>query len=165
MHRNTPCKDLSPYAKQFFMVFIERRSWFVPPQGVIYSCKFQANPTISFGSWSSNKWTEYKSNANFKIIDFRFMPRNNKKSSCTVEKPFFEKFIKVFTSQNEPALTDLLCWLFICGDEWDYLEVEAFGRRSSLTGLYEHFPSKYHSAPNERLGGHAPKSKLATELV
>ena len=66
--------------------------------------------------------------------------------------------MKVFTSQNEPAL-------IICSDDRDYLEVEAFVRKSQLTGLFEHFPSKYHSAPNERLGGHAPKSKLATEPV
>lgn len=66
--------------------------------------------------------------------------------------------MKVFTSQNEPAL-------IICSDDMDYLEVEAFARKSQLTGLFEHFPSKYHSAPNERLGGHAPKSKLATEPV
>ena len=25
MHRNTPCEDLSPYAKQFFTVFLEWR--------------------------------------------------------------------------------------------------------------------------------------------
>lgn len=165
MHRNTPCEDLSPYAKQFFMVFIERRSWFEPPQAAVHFRKFQVNPAISLGHWPSNKWTEYGSNAKLGIIDFRFMPGNSRKSSSTVEKPFFEEIMKVFTSQNEPALTDLPCWLFICGDDRDYLEVEAFARKSPLTGLFEHFPSKYHPAPNERLGGHAPKSKLATEPV
>lgn len=165
MHRNTPCEDLSPYAKQFFMIFIERRSWFVPPQGAVHFRKFQADPTISFGSWPSNKWTDYGGNAKLGIIDFRFMPGNSRKSSSTIEKPYFEEFMKVFASQYEPALTDLPCWLFICGDERDYLEVEAFARRSSLTGPYEHFPSKYHPSPNERLGGHVPRGKLATEPV
>jgi hypothetical protein len=165
MHRNTPCEDLSPYAKQFFTVFIEVRSWFVPPQGVVHFRKFQANPAISFGSWPSNKWTEYGSNAKLGIIDFRFMPGNSGKSSSKVEKPLFEEFMKVFTSQNEPALTDLPCWLFICGDERNYLQVEEFAKKSPLTGLYEHFPSKYHPAANERFGGHAAKSKLATEPV
>ena len=93
------------------------------------------------------------------------MTDNSRKSSSTVKKPFFEEFMKVFTSQNEPALTDVPCWLFICGDERDYLEVEAFARRSSFTWLYEHFSLKYHPAPNERLGGHAPNNKLTTEPV
>ena len=109
--------------------------------------KFQANPTISFGSWPSNKWTEYGSNAKLGIIDFIFMLGSSGKSSSTVEKPFFEEIMKIFTSQNEPALTDLSCWLFINGDEKYYLKVEAFAKKSQLIVLYEQFSSKYHPAP------------------
>jgi hypothetical protein len=88
------------------------------------------------------------SNAKLGIIDFIFMPGRSGKSSSKVEKPLFEKFMKVFTSQNEHALTDLPCWLFICGDERYYLQMEAFAKKSPLTGLYKHFLSKYHPAAN-----------------
>ena len=42
-HRNTPCEDLSPYAKQFFTVFLEQREQFTPSDGEFYFSAFKSN--------------------------------------------------------------------------------------------------------------------------
>jgi len=112
-----------------------------------------------------NTWTKHGNNAKLGIIDFRFLLSNIGESNSTVEKPFFEEFMNVFSSHNEPTLTDLPCWVFIYGDKSDYLQVEAFAKKSPFTSLYELMPSKYVLAPNERLSGHAAKIKLATEAI
>ena len=52
-HRNTPCEDLSPYAKQFFTVFLERREQFTPPDGEFYFSAFKSN-SLTFSSFVSD---------------------------------------------------------------------------------------------------------------
>ena len=42
-HRNTRCEDLSPYAKQFFTVFLEQREQFTPLDGEFYFSAFKSN--------------------------------------------------------------------------------------------------------------------------
>ena len=52
-HRNTPCEDLSPYAKQFFTVFLEQREQFTPPDGKFYFSAFKSN-SLTFSSFVSD---------------------------------------------------------------------------------------------------------------
>ena len=62
-------------------------------------------------------------------------------------------------------LTDLPAWLFICGDDDAYLQVEAFSQTPSLVEKFNLYPSEYILAPFERLRGYFAKSKLATSNV
>ena len=62
-------------------------------------------------------------------------------------------------------LTDLPAWLFVCGDDDAYLQVEAFSQTPSLVEKLNLYPSEYIPAPFERLGGYSAKSKLATSNV
>ena len=62
-------------------------------------------------------------------------------------------------------LTDLPTWLFICGDEDAYLQVEAFSSKPSLNKAFNAYPSEYILAPFEQLEGYSMKSKLATSNV
>ena len=62
-------------------------------------------------------------------------------------------------------LTDLLAWLFICGDDNAYLQVEAFLQSPSVVEKFNLHPFKYIPALFERLGGYSAKSKLATSNV
>ena len=83
----------------------------------------------------------------------------------SVEKPYFEKFMKLISKHGKPMLTDLLAWLFICGDNDTYLQVEAFYWKLSLDETFNLYPTEYILAPFERLGGYSAKDKLATSNV
>ena len=164
MYRNTPCEDLSPFAKQFFTVFLTQRSRFVPPTGAMFFRAFKDTP-LSFGNWPSDSWQNLGSNAKFGVIDFRCVPGVSGKSRSSVEKPYFEEFMKLMSSKGQPMLTDIPSWLFVCGDDEAFEEIEAFAQSPPLVGVFDLWPSDYVPAPNERLGGHAAKSKLATGNV
>ena len=99
------------------------------------------------------------------IIDFRYIPGVQSRSTASVDKPYFETVMKLMSKYGKPMLTDLLAWLFICRDDHVYLQVEAFLRTLLLVEKFNLYPSKYIPAPFERLGGYPVKSKLATNNV
>ena len=71
----------------------------------------------------------------------------------------------MLVTKGQPGLAHLPSWLFICGDDDAYLQVEAFANKPPFLGVFDIYPSEYVPAPNERLGGHSAKSKLATGNV
>ena len=60
------------------------------------------------------------------IIDLCCIPGVHGRSMASVDMPYFEAFIKLMSKHGKPMLTDLPAWLFICGDDDAYLQVEAF---------------------------------------
>ena len=69
-HRNTPCEDLSPYAKQFFTVFLEQRERFTPSDGEFYFSAFKSN-LLTFTSFTSDSWSTMGRDSKLGVIDFR----------------------------------------------------------------------------------------------
>lgn len=67
-------------------------------------------------------------------------------------------------SRGRPKFDDIPLWLFICGDEEDYVEVLVWVQRGPLSD-WKRTTSLYIPTPNERLGGHSAKSRLASEAV
>ena len=73
-HRNTPCEDLSPYAKQFFTVFLEQCEQFISPDGEFYFSAFKSN-SLTSSSFMSDSWsTTMGRDSKLGIIDFRCIP-------------------------------------------------------------------------------------------
>ena len=120
---------------------------------------------MTLGTWPSNSWEIQGRNAKLGVIDFRFVPGVTGKERSSVEKPFFEEFMKLISSKGQPVLTDLPSWLFICGDVTALEQVEEFAKKPPLVEVFDMFPFEYVHVPNERLGGFSAKSKLATENV
>ena len=160
-HRNTPCEDLSPYAKQFFTVFLEQREQFTRPDGEFYFSTFKSN-SLTFSSFVSDSWSTMGRHSKLGVIDFRCIPGVHGRSTALVDMPYFEAFMKLTSKHGKPMLTDLLAWLFICGDDDAYLQVEAFSLTPLVVEKFNLYPSEYIPAPFERLGGYSAKSKLAT---
>ena len=73
--------------------------------------------------------------------------------------------MNLLSSKGRPKIMDLPCWLFICGDVDALEQVEAFAKSPLLGGMFDMYPSKYFPTPNERLGGHSAKSRLASESL
>ena len=163
-HQNIPCEDLSPYAKQFFTVFLDQQARFEPPEGLFYFSAFKSN-LLMFGSWVSDLWSTIGRNSKLGITDFCCILKIHSRSTALVEKPYFEKFMKLISLHGKPMLKNLSAWLFICGDDDMYLQVEAFLQKPLLDEAFNLYPSEYIPAPFERLGGYFAKSKLATNNV
>ena len=163
-HRNTPCEDLSPYTKQFFTVFLEQREQFTPPDGEFYFSAFKSN-LLTFSSFVFDSWSTMGRDGKLGVIDFRCIPGVHSRSTASVDKLYFEAFMKLMSKHGKPMLTDLLAWLFICGDDDAYPQVEAFLQTPSVVEKFNLYPSEYIPAPFERLRGYSVKSKLATSNV
>ena len=99
------------------------------------------------------------------VIDFCCIPGVHGRSTTSVDKPYFEAFMKLMSKHGKPTLTDLPAWLFICGDDDVYLQVEAFSQTPSVVEKFKLYSSEYIPAPFEQLGGYSAKSKLATSNV
>ena len=163
-HRNTPCEDLSPYAKQFFTVFLEQREQFTPPDGEFFFSAFKSN-LLTFSSFVSDSWSTMERDSKLGVIDFRCILGVHGRSTASVDMPYFEAFMKLMSKHGKPMLTDLPAWLFICGDDDAYLQVEAFSLTPLVVEKFNLYPSEYILAPFERLGGYSAKSKLVTSNV
>ena len=149
-HRNTPCEDPSPYAKQFFTVFLEQCERFTLPDGEFYFNVFKSN-SLTFTSFVFNSWSTMGRDSKLGVIDFCCIPGVQGRSTASVDKPYFEAFMKLMSKHGKPMLTDLPTWLFICRDDDAYLQVEAFLQTPSLVEKFNLYPSEYIPAPFEPL--------------
>ena len=145
---HTPCEDLSPYVKQFFTVFLEQREQFTVPDGEFYFSAFKSN-SLTFSSFVSDSWSTMGWDSKLGVIDFRCIPGVHDRSTASVDKPYFKAFMKLMSKYGKPMLTDLPAWLFICGDDDAYLQVEAFLQTPSVVEKFNLYPSEYILAPFE----------------
>ena len=118
-----------------------------------------------FGLFVSDSWSTIGRDSKLEVIDFCCILGVQSRSTASMDKPYFKAFMKLMSKHGKPVLTDLPTWLFICGDDDVYLQVEAFSRTPLLVEKFNMYPSEYIPAPLERLGGYSMKSKLATSNV
>ena len=163
-YRNTSSKDLSPYAVEFFRTFLEVRDQYQSPSAQMWFLPFIREPRLTFGSWRSDAWEMWGDALSFGIIDFRFLPTYKSRHTYTLENPFFTEFFNLIEDFGQPKFNNVRHWLMICGDDEDFAQVLTWVERSTLSGRKK-VESLYFPAPNERLGGHPPKSRIALEPV
>ncbi|KAG0574488.1 hypothetical protein KC19_VG265500, partial [Ceratodon purpureus] len=162
--RNKSAKDLSPYAVEFFKTFLKVRHAFKCPSAEMWFLPFIREPRLAFGSWPSDIWRLAGGALTFGIIDFRFLPTYKTRQNYTLENPFFMEFFNMIEEYGQPQFNDVRHWLLICGDDEDFAQVLTWVERNTLSGR-RRVHSEYLPAPNERLGGHPPKSRIAMEPV
>ncbi|KAG0562160.1 hypothetical protein KC19_9G122500, partial [Ceratodon purpureus] len=162
--RNKSAKDLSPYAVEFFKTFLKVRHAFQCPSAEMWFLPFIREPRLSFGSWPSDIWRLSGDAVTVGIIDFRFLPTYKTRHNYTLENPFFMDFFNMIEEYGQPQFNDVRHWLLICGDDEDFAQVLTWVERNTLSGR-RRVHSEYLPAPNERLGGHPPKSRIAMEPV
>ncbi|KAG0594904.1 hypothetical protein M758_UG120800 [Ceratodon purpureus] len=161
---NKSAKDLSPYAVEFFKTFLKVRDASQSPSAQMWFLPFIREPRLSFGSWPSDIWRLTGKAVTFGIIDFRFLPTYKTRHNYTLENPFFMEFFKMIDDYGQPQFNDVCHWLLICGDDEDFAQVLTWVERNTLSGR-RRVNSEYFPAPNERLAGHPPKSRITLEPV
>nr|PNR32277.1 hypothetical protein PHYPA_026403 [Physcomitrium patens] len=163
-NKSKSCEELSPYAKEFFRVFLRRRAQFHKPTGKAYIRKYDGS-TVQLGSWSENCWLNDGNKIKLGIIDFRRVPGFSSKEKSTVSKPYFEDFMSMFVTCKLPQITDPPVWLFICGDEDAELQILHFAQGPPFLESYNPYRLAYELAKFERLDDLPAAHKLAKENV
>jgi hypothetical protein len=72
-NKNRAIEELSPYAKQFFKVFLKQKKDFRKPVGRAYFWPYSGLNT-RLGPWLENSWETVAHTLVLGIIDFRPMP-------------------------------------------------------------------------------------------
>lgn len=161
--KNKSTEELSPYAKEWFKLFLKKRKSFVAPTGTSYFRKY--NPvTGTLGSWPGNRWDDNKS-TQLALIDFRTAPGQEKKPTADVTNPFFSDFMQTFQTQGMPGPSDPEVWLWICGNR--EAELQVYGQSDTLPFKehYQKYESSYAPGKYERLEDAGLKQTAAKDPV
>ena len=163
-NKNRKIEELSPYAKQFFKVFLKQKKEFVKPVGRAYFRSFSGVAT-KLGPWPENSWENVAHVLVLGIIDFRCVPGFTQANKTTVQRPYFEDITNVLQKQSQPKINEPLVWLWICGLKEAEIQVSTFAHKSIFTNVYELHYADYWPSSNERLEDCAANNKLARSKV
>ena len=163
-NKNRRIEELSPYAKQFFKVFLKQKKQFRKLVGRAYFRPFSRMNT-KLGPWPINSWKTVAHSLVFGIIDFRSISNFTQVSKTTTRKPYFEEFMAVLQRQSQPSMIDLPIWLWICRSKEAEVQVSTYTHMTIFTDLYEIEYSDYWPASNERLEDRTANNRLARGVV
>jgi hypothetical protein len=163
-NKNWRIEELSPYAKQFFKVFLKQKKQFRKPADQAYFRPFSGMNT-KLGPWPENRWEMVAHSLILGIIDFRRVPNFMQVSKTTAYKPYFEEFMAVLQIQFQPSMINPPIWLWICGSKEAEVQVSTYAHRTMFTDLYEIEYSDYWPTSNERLKDRAVNDRLARGVV
>jgi hypothetical protein len=157
--KNKATEELSPYAKEWFKLFLHKRKRFVPPTGKTFFRKFNSAAN-TLGSWPGNAWNDNQP-TKLAVIDFRNVPGQEKKPTATVVDPFFGDFMRTFQAKGMPGPSEPTVWLWITGDKQAELQAYAHSDTLPFKDTYLKFESSYIPGKFERLDdlGHKVASK------
>ena len=163
-NKNRKIEELSPYAKQFFRVFLKQKKEFVKPAGRAYFRPFSSVST-KLGPWPENTWENVAHTLVLGIIDFRRVPGFTQISKTTAQRPYFEDITNALQKQSQPTINEPPVWLWICGSKEAEIQVSTFAHKSIFTDVYDLHYADYWPSSNERLEDRAANNKLARSKV
>ena len=82
-NKNWKIKEFSPYAKQFFKVFLKQKKEFQKPLGRAFFCPF-SGLNNKLGPWLENSWENVAHVLVLRIIDFRCIPNFTQVNKTTI---------------------------------------------------------------------------------
>jgi hypothetical protein len=163
-NKNQKIEELSPYAKQFFKVFLKQKKEFQKPAGRAYFRPF-SGLNNKLGPWPENSWENVAHALVLGIIDFRRVPNFTQVNKTTAQKPYFEEFMNALQRQSQPTMTEPPIWLWICGSKEAEIQVSTFAHKTMFTDVYEIEYADYWPTSNERLEDRATNNRLAQSSV
>jgi hypothetical protein len=163
-NRNKSIEELSPYAKEFFKLFLKQKKNFMPPRGNVFFRSYDGQGA-QLGDWPRSTWEDHVEDLKLAIIDFRNIPGFTTVKSSTVQSPFFEEFIQLLCSQSSPGITDPPVWMWICGYKDAEVMVSSFANTDRFRSEYEIKYAEYEPSKYERLQDVTISHKLAKERI
>ncbi len=163
--KNKKAEEMSPYAAEFFKVFLERRSNFVKPLSVAHYRPYDISNDVHVdwprGAWKDNTVEDVR----FGVIDFRYTPGVLNKLKCNPTMPYFFAVLKSFQEKKKPLLEEVGTWLFICSDLTEQNQALHYVQSNEVLREYQMDYSDYWPARHERMGDYSPNNSKAVEKV
>lgn len=164
-NKNKSIAELSPFADEFFRVFLSNKGRFVIPSGHASYCPYDSKNDI-LSDWSDDAWSEsIADQLKLAVMDFRMIPGALDQGTSSKETPYFYKFLSVFGNKTDPHITDPLVWLWICDDRNIESQIVHHIYHSELIEKYNVCHAEYVPAKYERLEDLPPNSKKALSKV
>ena len=163
-NKNRRIEELSPYAKQFFKVFLKQKSEFKKPAGRAYYRPY-SGLNNKLGPWPENTWENLAHALVLGIIDFRRVPNFTQVNKGTAQRPYFEDFTNALQRQSQPTINEPPIWLWICGTKEAEIQVSTFAQKSIFKDSYDIHYSDYWPSQNERLEDRAANNRMARSAV
>lgn len=113
-NRNKSIAELSPFANEFFRVFLTNKGRFVIPSGKASYRPYDSKNDI-LSDWSDDGWTKsVVEHLKLAVMDFRLIPGTFDQATSSKETPYFYEFLSVLGKKSDPHIMDPLVWLWIC---------------------------------------------------
>ena len=149
-NKNWKIEELSPYAKQFFKVFLKQKKEIRKPAGHAYFRPFSGLNT-KLGPWPEDSWEKVAHALVLGIIDFQRVPNFMQVSKSIAQRPYFEDFTNVLQKQSQSTINEPPIWLWICRSKELEIQVSTFAQKSIFKDLYDIQYAEYWPSSNERL--------------
>ena len=163
--KNKKTAEISPYAYEFFKVFLEKRKKFEKPAGNAhfrpYDPQLNEHADWPEGAWSTVTFVDMK----LGVIDFRVLPGVGDKEKSSTDMPYFHEFMSSLKERREPEFDEVPAWLFICADMIEQNQAVHFAEHDDQLRRYKMEYADYHPARNERLGDYPANHKKARAKV
>ena len=115
-NKNKKCRELSPYAAEFFKVFLRSKGRYKKPEAMAYLRCYDTEKD-EIGAWSDQVWDDSMTNSiKLAVMDFRNIPRVINKEMDPKDTPYFLDFLDMAKKLIDPRPTDLAVWLWITSD-------------------------------------------------
>ena len=159
--KNKKPTEVSPYAKEFFKVFLKTKSRYKKPEARAAMRPYNLEGDV-LSPWPEHVWDDHvNSSTKLGFIDFRNVPGEINRETASKEKPYFKRFLDVLKRQTEPEMTAPEVWLWITGDDIFDEQLRAEARSGVFCDNYVPQYSTYIPAPTERVEAAIPSSSRA----
>jgi hypothetical protein len=115
-NKNKTIKQLSPYAKEFFRIFLQVVPFFVHTMAQALLSDYGHHVTRA----------RLRRTSKLGIIDFKRTPNWTSIKESSTERPYFLDFISTMYRQSQPFMIDPPVWLWICGTKEAEVQVSHY---------------------------------------
>ena len=163
--KNKKTAEISPYAAEFFKVFLEKKKKFRKPAGEAHYRPYDRQHN-EHADWGEGAWTaDTPTGLRLGVIDFRYLPGVEDKEVSSTGMPYFFDFMSSLKRRREPDFDEVPVWLFICADAIEQSQAVHFAENDDILRRYKMEFADYYPAKNERLGDFPANHKKARAKV
>lgn len=164
-NKNKSIFELSPYAEEFFRVFLANKGKFVIPKGKANYRPYNLDNDV-LSPWSDDAWNEHTAKRlKLGIMDFRNLPGALEQAGSSSAAPYFYNFLQVLEQIEDPSVTELPVWIWICRDRDSQAKIVHHVSHSKFGELYNSHYAEYVPGKYERLEDQPSNSKRAQTNV
>ena len=166
LNKNMKCRELSPYAAEFFKVFLRSKGRYKKPEARAYlRCYNMEKDEI--GAWGDQVWDNSMANSiKLAVMDFRNIPGIINKETTPKDALYFLDFLDMAKKLTDLYPTDPAVWLWITGDQEVDNELRIYIRGGDFGATYiPHYVVYIPAVPAKCLEDLNPSSSQAKAPV